>query len=594
MILYSGLAAGAIALSGGGTGLLSVPDAGVLPRHTLMIQHTNGIIPLDEAAEVLGGQLGLVDSAAASHLQLSVIPRIEIGTSLTTWYADDDRRLVNEFSSHAKWQLLDKSGFRLALGGRGFGGAESRLLRPTSFAVADWQGKRWQLSLGYGHSETEGVALDGAFGGVRFQATDAISLIVDYDGIALNAGARVSGHWRRLGVFAQAHYTDLEQQDVVLTAGLQMPLGRSNKVVPKTLPKAKPFAQPLQAPDLKQRREFLHYREGAELLANEYAVNGLQQPNGLCGPFTEARAQNIPLLATVCDEGGARARWRTTWASTASSRSVWAQPISIRLEPAVRYALGSEYSRADWAVAARGSAEWHSPLGLGGYGVWDLPLQQSENYEPGEAFGRQTFASGLYEYAGQFQMHLLPGVFVQAMGGQTHVDNRPVDFTRYEIALHLFGGRLGLNYHQTEFDDALERVADTQSIGKVFAWLWRSRLAIEFSSGEYLYGDKGQRWDVYQYAGRFRFGAYYKDGDEYQAVGVTASIPLTPRIAYQRSILRFAGTEHFTPNLESSFDDEDDHNHYRPQFMQEFTPQRNLIEDVLDQWRYSPYYLRNR
>ena len=581
--------AGALALSGGGSGLLSVPDAGLLPADTVVYQHTNGILPFTQARESLSRRAFRTGEALTDHIQLSVLPRTEFGARLSTWYEEGSgRRQLNDLSGHFKWQAWNGSRVRVALGSRDFAG-EGENLAPAEFVVADLRGSWWQVVAGYGRSDIEGAALDGVFGGLRVAPRRWLDVLVDHDGAATNYGFRLHAGVDRFAGYVQAHGTTFDAQDVVWAAGVSYRLGDDSRRVPTDLPARE--QPPSTLPDTR-RLEFLDLRDGADELAAQLGAQAQAQSH--CVSLL-ATAQRVPLLRAACSETPVDLRWQTHWRQFSEpGDQAWWPRLHLRLEPSTRYAVGTEYGRLDYAWAMRGSAALHAPLGLGAYGVWDVPAGNTEEYAIGGAFARSRYESGLFEAGVQWTWHLLPGVFAQASAGQSTLQARDLDFTRGELAGLFLGGRLGLSYSYTAFDTVLPRVADEQTLWRGFLWLSAPRYALEYTGGTHLYADKGQRWDLYRYIGRTRVGLYLKDGEGQRAVGMTLSVPLTPRRAIGNRWVGLSGTAHFTPNLETQIDTDNGRNNLRPNFLRSFTPQRNLIEDVLDQWRYSPHYLSRR
>ena len=104
--MSSGLAAGAIALSGGGTGLLSVPSAAILPYGVVEVQHSTGILPVEGDGD-LAPRARNTDRALSDHIQIGVTPWLELGARLTTWYNQEGRRSPNDLAAHMKLQLFE-------------------------------------------------------------------------------------------------------------------------------------------------------------------------------------------------------------------------------------------------------------------------------------------------------------------------------------------------------------------------------------------------------------------------------------------------------------------------------------------------------
>ena len=508
--LLSLAAAGTIALSGGGTGLLSVPDAHLLPLNSFEYQHNNGVIPTNDPRALS------LERAVNDHVQFAVVPGLEFGARLTTWYDETTgQRVVNDLSPHVKLQLYQGQQISLAVGARDFAGEGFKKLVPAYFGVGTWRYKQLSATVGFGTADEEGVALDGVFGGLRYSPTGWLDLMADHDAAESQIGLQLHHRWTGGQVYLKGYYSSFEAEDVVYAAGLRLNLGQD---------------------------------------------------------AAAARMQLAPDLAKLAPVH-----------------------LQLRLEPALRYAVGSEFGRADYAVALRSSAQLLLPLGLSVYAAWDTPALESDDYEVDGRFARSAFESGLFEQAVQVTVAPVKGLHLQAQLGRTLISEEMVDFRRGEAALALFGGRAAVSGSVTRFDaPRFVEISESQTLGKAFVWLYKARYAAQLTAGDFQYGDDGARLDLFAYLGATRLGVYLKDGDEQQAMGMTLSIPLGTREGLRSQYVSLNGTPHFQPSLETQINSDDERNELRPNFLREFVPQRDLIDDVLDQWRVTPYYTSNR
>lgn len=613
-----------MAVSGGGSGLLSVPDAGVLPVGVGEYQHNNGIMPFSEGG--LFSRADSTDRALVDSLHVGLFPRVEFGARLTTWYDQvTGRRTNNDLSAHLKLQLVNTERFRLAVGSRDLEGEEGGQKFPGNFVTADWRHDKWQFVAGFGESSLDNIALDGPFGGLRYAATPWLELLSDYDGIGFNNGLRLHGRWKGVGGYLQAYHTTNDLQTVVMAAGLRMQLGSVRKTrisapsqkateevtgLGAAKPQAESFAlrqtgdsaryrspsnsaAPADAADgVTQRLEFLKYRDGAHVL--------LQARDDLASRCSNqqfvATSNAVPTVSVGCDaQGMPKVQWQTQWHEWERGFGwVQATPVSLRIDPALRYAVGTEFGRVDISSAARVSAEWHSPLGLGGYYAYNVAIGATDDYRNSRTLGRGEIETGFSERAAQWTLHPYSGIFLQGTAGTTRFNDRDLDFRNGEVSLLLAQGRVGLNYQSTTFDNRPAEITDHQELFTAFAWLWNTRVALNYTYGTWAFDDQGSRTDLLSYFGRVRVGLYLKEGDGQKAAGVQVSIPLTPRVAWGGTGWAVSGNSHFAPGLETQIDNDDGRNTLRPNFLNRFVPQRNLTDNILDQWRLTPYFVRHQ
>ncbi len=570
--------AGSMAMSGGGSGLLSIPDANIMPLNTVEFQHSNGVVihptRMPELSQVLN-----------DHVQFAPMPGFEFGARLSTWYRKDTgRRTLNDLNMHAKIRVYHDENLSLAIGSRDFAG-EAVQQSPAYFAVGNWNASWWKASLGFGTSKTKGAQLDGVFGGVAMYPLSWLGLMADYDGAESQVGFQVHHDYRRAAFYLKGMYSTQEDHEVVYAAGVRWHLGQGERAAqPQVLAQATGSSRSVAGASEFSRIEFGQRPWGGdELSAHTLAWQGS------CAGSAAYSAFGLPLLAVDCEDQGGEISWtprKIDWQH-------W--HVQLRVEPALRYAIGTEVGRADYSIAARASLHGQLPFGLGGYAAWDVPVDDSEFYEEGEVFGGSRFESGLYEAAMQWTAHPVSGLLTQLTGGRTTIQRRDIQFYRLESAWMFLQGRAALDLSWTRFDVPEQGavVAQSQTLAKAFVWLAPARYALQLTGGEFLYADQGVRMDLFKYIGRTRLGLYYKHGDA-KAVGMNISIALTGRKALSYGHVSLTGAPHFQPSLETQIASGTNTNPLLPSLMNEFTPQRDLIDEVLDQWRISPNYLQGR
>lgn len=588
--VYSAAVAGSLALSGGGSGLISVPSAQLMPFNSFVYQHTDGFVSVEEDS-ALGRLLATTDRGLTDEIQFAVIPRVEFGARLTTWYDEaTGQRTVNDLSGHVKLQLLDTPHFRLAVGSRDFSSESVRpKLSRAEFAVADFVYGPLQLTAGVGRADAEGVSLDGPFGGIRYSPLSWLDLLVDHDGVAGQAGVNLHASKGRYSVFLKAYATDNPAQSSAYALGFRLPLGDDSKLVPPRKPMVWGLKKEERLAGSGEARDGMLARGATDGLARTYGQNLAAGDSQRCGKELTYSSYSVPVLQLQCDE----TEYRVGWATGLSQDQELAPHAQLRLEPVQTYAVGTEVGRMDYSVALRPSLQAVLWQGLSAHVGFDVPVSDSDDYEEGGALARYAFESGLSEFAAQFTLHAFPGLFLQATGGQTRLSREDLQFVRGDIALMLFRGRLGLHYSYTDFDPEFTAVTEAQSIGKAFLWLQPARYAVQVTGGRFLYQDTGLRVDLYKYLGRLRLGLYMKDDSELRYVGMSVAVPLGDQ-AYGNRWVSLSGTPHYQARLETQVSSEDNANLIRPAFMREYSPQRNLLDDVLEQWRVSPLYVQSR
>lgn len=586
--IYASALAGSLALSGGGTGLISVPSASLMPLNSFEYQHTNAFLSAAEDSGIGLRQAG-DDRALTDHLQFSLIPRLEFGARLTTWYFNDSSQPdLQDLSGHVKLQLLDLPNMRLALGARDISG-EATSLAPAEFVVADANLGPFLFVAGFGRSDVKNVALDGAFGGVQYSPTSWLDLLVDHDAVATQAGIRLHATYKKYSVYVKAYATDGHKQDSAIAAGVRLPLGQDEQLVPR-LKSPVWGLKPNPAVTGVEHRDALHETWASDGLARSYGQNLAASADGHCGKEVRHSGYNIPLLQLTCDETA----YRVDWLRTQDADKAAAPHVRLRLDLVQRYAVGSEVGRMDYSIAARPSLQALLYAGLSTHVAFDVPVANTDDYDSGGFFENEAYESGVSEFMAQYTIHALPGVFVQAGGGQTRQARELLQFVRGDLAAMLFEGRLGLHYSYTDFAPEFTGVAESQSLGKAFLWIQPATYAAQITAGRFLYQDSGARLDLFKYLGRVRLGLYYKDDGVEKAVGMSVSAPLGGHRGFGNRWVSVAGSPRYSAFFETQVDAPTGENLLRPNFLRQFHPQRNLLDDVLDQWRASPLYVRSR
>ncbi len=576
----AGLTAGALALSGA-SGLLGIPDAGVLAP---------GVLEYQRSALQLPAGVSTISAIQADQWQFSPLSRLELGVKLSS-SAMPGQRESHIASYHAKLQLYRHAlapdrVFRLALGARQTA-AEASIFPSVRYLVGDLAAPGWRLVAGYGHGRPGSLrerSLAGGFAGLSYAPRPWLDLLLDHDGAGFNAGLRLKAHAGRTSLYAQGYVRRQGTRTSLGAAlGLRLMLGRDERLVPRL---AGPSASPRANAWPLRRHEFLAERRGAEAVAASYGAAVQLAGQGVCAAPMQIRAQGVSLMNMACDAQGPHLRWRSVWADRADGGGAsWLAPLDLRLEPILNSRGATEQDRLDGMAAARFSVAWQGPLGLGAYGVWQQGLIDADD---------QPHADGAYEHALQYTGHIWPGGFVQFSAGRSHALGEPADFVQADALVHLLQGRVALDYSQTRWHGNEVAPRQSQRIWRAFVWAVAPRFALAYSRGQFLVGGDAQQLDLYRYFGRSRIGLYYKIAQDFEVIGVQFSIALTPSYAFGNHVLRMSGTSHFSPSLETQIKPGHPADSIVHGAVQRFVPQRSLIDDVLDQWRYNPHYIGHR
>lgn len=583
---------GTAALSGGGTGLLSIPSAQTMPDGSMQYSHTNGLLSADTSTP-LGRRVSRQGQAVADQFIVGVAPFLEISGRLTSWYSKRthgnhrDGLDLQDLQGHFKLQAYSDEQWAVSVGGRDVGGT-SKGIEEAYFVVADYGWNDWVATLGYGKARQKGSALDGLFGGVRYTPYSWLSVMVDNDAVATQAGLQLSytAPDRTYALFLKGYYTSNDYQRFAYTAGISKSLGRHNDrssaaFSQSSLGRSQYWLGPVN--DAMFQIDFAD--EWIDSIARTQA---LQAQYAGCLPNQTFHAYGVPLFKLACDENQSRLSWQTSWEQRPDP-SNW--HLAAKINPAFNYAVGTEVGRVDASVALRSTATLISPYGLSAYAVWDANVYDTNDYRPGKYFAGGSIPSGLNEFGFRYTAHIFPSVFVDLMEGKlgTTTGSRE-PFRSAKAAVFPFQGRLGLYYDWTDFYD-LKGV--TQKLAKAFVWLTPRGYALEFTRGQFLQGDKGYQAEIRRYVGRTIIGMYYKNsfttGEE--AAGVRVSISLSPSTAYGNKWVSLRGQSQAEFPLESQINRDDGTNALRPGFLFEMKPSSRFLRDTLDNWRVSPYYI---
>ncbi len=599
--LFGLAAVGSIALSGGGTGLLSVPSAGIMAMDAVEFQHSNGLISASGTDSLLGLYGADAGAVLVDHVQFSILPRTELGLRVTTIHSASGQRsvhplknyLTNDLSGHAKFQVLDQYGFRLALGARDFGGSTRGgiKLSPAEFVVADYRVEDWLLVLGYGVSDDENVALDGPFGGLKYTAGPWLNLLLDYDAVETHVGFQAHTKLSRFDFYFNGYHSSSDHQDFVFSAGMRTQLGYGKPLFTDAITSTNWLWK--EKSGRQDALDVMFRAWSADEFALRYQQAAGAEPLGEpCSTRSDFYANTISLMRLVCEEGRSRIEWLPSYAGPASP---YRGHLDVRLVPILAYLLATELGRFEYSLAIRATAQWNLAWGFAANASWDQAVRSSADFRRGGRVAGARLGSQFLGYELQHTSQFLPGSFLQLTAGNAQLFGGHVGYKRAEVATHFFDGRLALNHSSTRFSAVGGgSFRPAQNVSRLFYWLQPGRYGLEFMRGKFFFGDHGYRVDLHRYIGRTRLGFFYRHGLSYkqEAVGMEITLALTGREAVGNRWVSVKGAPQYTLPFQTTINNDDGSNSIAPGFMVEFFPQRHLVRDVLDRWRMSPSYLR--
>jgi hypothetical protein len=619
----------------GGSGLLNVPHAEVLPDGAAAFQYSR--IHPDLAREL---------QAESWYAGVGFAPGLELGGRAITPALRVGRR---DLSLDAKYRLpFDVGGVRFAFGAQDLGGAE-RLL-PREYVVATWTAESLALTAGYGHGRN---VLDGPFGGVEWRPWPWISAVVEHDAEDVNGGLKLAAPlWRgwRLGVTG-AWRGALEETEYAIN--LTMPVGGDK---PKPAPHPSPLptrndawgegkATPLAAQALASPHEVGRGRaagagEGPAALRakledlgfeavrighrapatrvvrlenrryNHSAADGLGLALGVIENLTGPDLRSIelylftygvPQLRITRDAGhparvefvdGIADEAAVAWDGTATRASAF----ELVLEPLLRWGVATEHGLLDYGLGAR--ARITVPLATGllaNIGV-QAPLAHSDDFAPGRAFEDLAPRGGVDLALLQYLHTPAPGWSLLWSAGRTRIFRIDAQTVALDQAWspgdgrHRFRARL-MTVHS---DVATREIALAG-----YNWLdARRAYGIGLTAGRFYLGDSGARLDVERHFGDTLVGLFWKFASpDDQAVGVTLSLPLTPRRDQRPRWLQIKGARRWAHGLGTTLNappnatSPNGTNPIRPLLLYEPLLDLDLERDIHDAGRLSAEYL---
>lgn len=250
--------------------------------------------------------------------------------------------------------------------------------------------------------------------------------------------------------------------------------------------------------------------------------------------------------------------------------------LRVQLAPVIRTAVGTELAAVDFSIGASIGAQ--VPVWTGGLldGVVTVPIDQSNNFEPGFTFGANRVKRRVDRLALSHVWHLPVERYFPDLSG-AHSVTAQISAGRYAgIYDGGFGGvrwEPGDGRHRVSIDGGVFsnnqmgspenpwprlRRAEPLYAGYRYSFL-PTRTDFEFSGGQFLTNDRGIQFTMRQWFDDVNVSLYYKrtsfpiDVKPVQVLGIQFTLPLGPRKDVQLGdSVQLGGTSRFGHGLETT------------------------------------------
>lgn len=589
---------------GGGSGLLTVPDARVQAEGTATFQFSR-IYP----------DLARTEQTDAWYAGVGFAPGLELGGRAIATALRAGRR---DLSLDAKYQLpWEVAGVRVAVGAHDLGGVE-RLL-PREYAVATWSSAPLDVTLGYGRGRN---VLDGPFGGVAWRPWPLLTLVAEHDAEDLNGGLKLAAPelagWRASG--SASWRGALEETEYALQ--LEFPLGREHAreapaiasrdavVVPRGTVRDRLLALGFEAVQVGRRDGGVLVVRLENRRYNHAAGDGIGLALGTIAALAPDDVDRIELFLCAYGVPLLRVAASRNWIADLAVEPVdevpdaaWEQALEtahaleLVVEPVLRTAVATEHGLLDYGLGLR--ARVTAPLAgglLASVGA-QAPVARSDDFGEGRPFQPLAPKGGIDLGLLQYLHSPQPGWTLLWSAGRAQVFRAGVETAALDQAWRSRSGahRLRSKLMWLQGDAGTREVALAG-----YDWLDAARAyGVGLTAGRFYAGDAGARLDVERHFGDTIFGLFYKfAGRDDQAIGATVSLPLTPRRDPRPSWIQLKGPRRWAHALGTTLDgppsdtSPDGTNPIRPLLLHEPLLELDLERDVLDAGRLGEDWLR--
>lgn len=607
-LLLPSFAAAASELSlQGASGALTTPSAEVIKTGQIELQLNTD--PRQAGARSTQGE------ARSYLLGIGLLPRVE----LTGRLAAPDITIPGGFadlSANLKVSLYESSHIAVAAGILDLAG-DSQTSRSRYF-VGTGKYKMLSASLGYG----DGQSLDGVFGSIAITPYPFVSLLGDYDGQFVSAGARLRHHFgngTKVALTTKLYSDGFEKTSYGFSLSRDLDFHGGSLLPDSLYANTEAF---FRSDWFAENRDGLRnisqraFGDGEALIVRAENAAYLQRQadsdKAACDQVqnTELRRKvvydqyryGLPIISTALDCSQDKAlHTTTTWLTQWQDRQEIVKDFSrlsaygaeVRLTPDLRSFAATEVGIFDYSLALFSTARLQLPAGLGAYITYESPLSSTKNYDDPQLFEFYKHRRGVREAQVQWANHLLPGLFGLHSVGMSSVNAIDYKSQRHDFVYHLgqgfnqFYGSYG-RYKPQDFD-----ILPTRKIKFLGYRLFIPQYAtsIEADKGEYFYGDDGYRIRANRHFGDTIVTLFVRRSNkENQVAGLELSFPLTPRRGLSAGPLTVVGDPRFRFVRGTSFGQSNGFNELRPLLIVEPEADYELGRDWLDSDRLFPAY----
>lgn len=574
----------------GYTGLLNVPTASTTPEGYLDVLYSEASpdgIDYDEDSNFFFS-LGLLD-------------RVELAAGLA-YARSDGRDRHNDLSAAVKGVLIDRyhwmgANWSVAAGWADFSGESENTTRfEARYLTSTVEYKTLGLTLGYGAGPDR---LDGAFGGIAWSPHKSLTLLADSDSEYHSLGVRLAfdaSDVVRLYALARQSSADEGAEGYGAGGRFNLRFGRTRR-----------WFQPESGHGLRNVRlgtsgnfQVVRAENAAYLQRQQDSASAAcqRQENDQIVEYWQYR-YGIPLLRSIldCETGRYTATaWLPQWLPQEpqwQGRAQYPVGLELRLGVEERSFVAADQGRLNYSAAAQGSVRLQASYGLGAYATYNQRIAETEPFEPGGAYNFYRTREGMREYAGQLAVHPVNGLIGVGTLGRTWVNAIEYDFGHVEAVYYWGHGNHRTRVVSAEYTPTGSQPYPTREL-LLFShryWLDALNTFFEIGGGDYFYGDSGTSLQITRFFGdvSVQLFARLKDEDE-RIAGVGFSVPLTPKLGFQRGPVSVVGMPRFSYAKSTSFGNDSPYNVLRPTLLIEPRPIYNLTTDWLDSDRTFPAY----
>ena len=257
----------------------------------------------------------------------------------------------------------------------------------------------------------------------------------------------------------------------------------------------------------------------------------------------------------------ARSRAVVADVAKASAGPAWAPQLSLGL--ALNYAVGTEYGLVDYAMAGELGVEVGLAPGLFWQGAYRVPLDNSEDFEPGRVFADRRFARSQWHNSQIAYWQPLPlGVSAQLTAGQLSPEQRGAQLDALWMSPE---GRWRVGLTRGRYTDDTSVRPQLPSFAQVRYSLLPGAWHVELTGGQFMNNDRGLRLASVHWFGDTRLVVHYqKSGHsglqnmpDRAFMGFALSFPLGPKSAAALGPVWLRGQDRWSLGLQTKVGERD-------------------------------------